>query len=277
MYADDTSLIVSGKNLSEAETHSNVLLGSLYNWFCSNKLLLNPTKTEVVVFHTPQNKNDHKISVNIEGSNLKQVSHTKFLGLHLDQHLDWSIHCAHIIKKLNIVCYQLRVLSTILNITSLIEVYYANAQSLIAYGIIFWGNSSSTKQVFVVQKRLIRTITKCKRNVSCRTKFRKLKILTLCCLYIFEISVLIFKNQNYFSRQSENHLYDTRIKNTFNLPKYRLTLSQKGPNYIGLKIFNHLPNSIKNAANLNAFKKALKIFLIDNEFYFIQDFFNVKF
>ena len=136
---------------------------------------------------------------------------------------------------------------------------------------------SSAKQVFVMQKRLIRTITKCRRNVSCRTKFRKSKILTLCCLYIFEISVLIFKNQNYFSRQSENHLYDTRIKNTFNLPKYRLTLSQKGPNYIGLKIFNHLPINIKNAANLNAFKKALKIFLINNEFYFIQDFFNVKF
>jgi hypothetical protein len=38
--------------------------------------------------------------------------------------------------------------------------YYAYAHSVMSYGIIFWGNSTHSNQIFKIQKRIVRIITK---------------------------------------------------------------------------------------------------------------------
>jgi len=56
-----------------------------------------------------------------------------------------------------------------------------------------------------------------------------------------------------------------------------LTKYQKGVHYAGVRIFNHLPTSIKNIANeTKEFKKTLKRFLLDNSFYSMDEFINYK-
>jgi hypothetical protein len=52
------------------------------------------------------------------------------------------------------------------------------------YGIIFWGNSTEARKVFLLQKRALRIIVGIKCRDSCRHVFKDLKILTLASQYI---------------------------------------------------------------------------------------------
>jgi hypothetical protein len=58
---------------------------------------------------------------------------------------------------------------------------------LLEYGILFWGNCRNVKKVFKLQKRVIRLIANISSTTSCVPYFKKLKIMTLPYLYIYEI------------------------------------------------------------------------------------------
>jgi len=71
-------------------------------------------------------------------------------------------------------------------------------------------------------------------------------------------------------------LYTTKTRNSNNLhpPLSHLTKFQKGVHYARIRVFNHLPTSIKSTANeTKVFKKILKQFLLDNSFYSTDEFF----
>ena len=45
VYADDTTVLVKGRNLTETKQHCNDILQRFYDYFCLNKLSVNPSKT----------------------------------------------------------------------------------------------------------------------------------------------------------------------------------------------------------------------------------------
>ena len=87
----------------------------------------------------------------------------------------------------------MRKLSNILNIVTLRIVYFAYFQSLVNYGIIFWGSSSTMHNVFLMQKRIIRIMLGFGPS-SCRGVFRKLDILTVPSLYIYALMMFVVNN-----------------------------------------------------------------------------------
>jgi hypothetical protein len=63
----------------------------------------------------------------------------------------------------------------------------------------------------------------------------------------------------------------------FHLPSSNLSLYQKGVYFTGIKVFNNLPQSIKNLSNdTEQFKSALKNYLHAYSFYSIDEYFNVN-
>ena len=99
VFADDTNLFYSGKDLTEVcKTVSNEL-DKLCRWFQVNKLSLNIAKTNFMVFGNKQCDNNHLVSIN--GVYINRVHVTTFLGVHIDCHLNWSEHINLIkIKKI---------------------------------------------------------------------------------------------------------------------------------------------------------------------------------
>jgi len=81
----------------------------------------------------------------------------------------------------------LRKLLPLLHVKVLHMVYFAHFYSHISYGIIFWGSSSSIRNVFIVQKRAIRIMLRLGPRSICREGFKKLDILTVPCLYIYTL------------------------------------------------------------------------------------------
>jgi len=111
-------------------------------------------------------------------------------------------------------------------------------------------------------------------NDSYREFFKLLKILPLSAQYIYFVLMFVVNNRNLFLDNAE--LYTTKTRNSNNLhpPLSHLTKYQKGVHCAKIRVFNHLPTSIKSTVSeTDVFKKTLKRFLLDNSFYSMDEFF----
>ena len=96
LFVDDTTIFNSHKSpqfLQYTIVHD---LHLLMDWFRTNKLSLNLNKTVTMLF------GDSKIdfNINIEGEVIPLVTHTKFLGVYLDNALSWQVHLNHVVDKI---------------------------------------------------------------------------------------------------------------------------------------------------------------------------------
>jgi hypothetical protein len=138
-------------------------------------------------------------------------------------------------------------------------IYFACFHSIMKYGIIFWGNSSSSKNVFTLQKKVIRIIAGVKPTNSCKNLFKRLEILSLPCGYIFSLMNFVVDNQELFQTNSAAHSVNTSNKHQLHRPIAYLSCFQKSAFYTGIKIFNSLPSSLTSLMNKKSqFKVALK-------------------
>ena len=102
VFADDTNSFYSGDNLSQVCETVSTELGKLHSWFQINKLSLNIVKTNCMIFGNKQCEDNHVVSIN--GMIIKRVYVTKFLGVHIDSHLNWCEHINHIKSKISKKC-----------------------------------------------------------------------------------------------------------------------------------------------------------------------------
>jgi hypothetical protein len=105
---------------------------------------------------------------------------------------------------------------------------------------------------------------------SCHQLFKNIKILPLNSQYTHIFSLLLFvaKNKDLYESNSEVHNINTRFSSDLHTATANLKTFQKGPFYFGIKVFNHLPTSIKKTSHdINQFRSVLKNFLFLNLFY----------
>jgi len=85
--------------------------------------------------------------------------------------------------------------------------------------------------------------------------------------YTFFLLLFIVKNRVLCKWNSEIHNNNTRFSSDLHTPTRNLKTFQKGPFYFGIKVFNHLPISIKNTSHdIRQFQSVLKSFLLINSF-----------
>jgi hypothetical protein len=151
---------------------------------------------------------------------------------------DISIICTqmsqerHIDRISNIsktACYVLRVLKPTLTIQNLKIIYFAYFHSIMSYGIMFWGNSTESYEIFKLQRRAIRTITNTSMNTPCGESFRNLRIPTFHSQYIFTLAMFVTKNIEDFTTNSDIHPRNTQNNDNLHPPLARLTKYQKIP------------------------------------------------
>ncbi len=93
LYADDTALLYADNNILSISNKLNVELRNVFEWFCRNKLKVNPTKTKCMLFHSRRKfRNDSELLICLNRTEIEQVDNYKYLGLHLDTHLSFDKH-----------------------------------------------------------------------------------------------------------------------------------------------------------------------------------------
>lgn len=273
MYADDFSLILSHKCQNSLTDICNNLLNDVYKWFCTNSLHLNPSKTLFMHFHNSQKKLED-MNLYLNGNSLPNSKSVTFLGLIIDENLNFKNHCKSIISKLHSIVYIFRNLKNVLNQIQLLSLYYAHVESRMRYGIGFWGWSTLAPNVFQAQKRIVRCMARLHPTQSCKEYFKSFNIMTMPSLFIYELCMYTFHKRDEFTLNMSLHDFNTRHCNDFHVPFRRLKTGCKSPNVLGPKLFNNLPVVIRNAKNVSVFKRNLKEFLIEKCFYSVDDYLN---
>ena len=102
MFADDTNLTATGKTVEEVERAMNGDLECVKNWLLANKLSLNVAKPEFLLIGSHYNIRTitAQPNIGIGHNSLKHVTHSKVLGVEIDQFLSWDKHVDSIAKKL---------------------------------------------------------------------------------------------------------------------------------------------------------------------------------
>jgi hypothetical protein len=89
------------------------------------------------------------------GTAISCANYTKFLGLTIQNDMAWHGDIQDIINKLNTACCIIRNVKQIVFMKTLKSVYFSYFHSVMAYGIMFCGNSSYAETVFKLQKSTI--------------------------------------------------------------------------------------------------------------------------
>jgi hypothetical protein len=85
--------------------------------------------------------------------------------------------------------------------------------------------------------------------------------------------VYVAKNIDDFTITSDIQIINTRHKSSLYPPLLRLTKSQKGVYYTGIKVYNCLPPKIKElSGKIKHFKRSLKKFLLHGSFYTVAEY-----
>ena len=99
--ADDTNLIVSDRSLKNLRLTMNEELKSLYEWLRANRLSLNVVKTEFLLFRNNLGKNENfKFTLRLNSKTLYESRHLKYLGIIIDNKLNWKSHINELSKTL---------------------------------------------------------------------------------------------------------------------------------------------------------------------------------
>jgi hypothetical protein len=203
----------------------------------------------------------NNLQIGVDKTIFPSVTYIKFLGLTIDNSLNWKKLIEQLTTKLGKACYALRSFKQYLPTKTLLTLYYSLFHSVMVYGLIFWGNSTHSTHIFKIQKRAIRTIMGRQNRESCRELFKELKILSLKSQYILSLALFIVNNEDNFMINFDQHSIHTRSCSNYYLPQAILTTYQKGVYYSGVKICNNLPNDIKKFSyNSKKFKIALRQF-----------------
>ena len=100
LFADDTCLLYSNSSLNCIEKHLNVDLKRLFKWLCADKISLNVSKTEVLLFRNTHKIINQSVRLKLNGKTLPLSTSVKYLEIQLDDHLSWRFHFESLAIKL---------------------------------------------------------------------------------------------------------------------------------------------------------------------------------
>ena len=170
-FADDTNIFVSGDNAKQAYDNANIVLNEVNNYMLLNLLYINLSKSVYMHFRPSYNISErltcaqsrqygHDGVVRIAEHKLKKVDRVKFLGIMIDEKLNWEPHIEHLINKLNMTIVMLKRIAKFIPKSEYRKLYDSLFKSHMNYCISSWGGVSESKlqTIFAVQKRCIRLL-----------------------------------------------------------------------------------------------------------------------
>ena len=163
LFADDTNLLCAEKDLNKLEVVVNEELLKLCEWLNSNKLSLNESKSNFVIFHPYQRKLNREVNLKIldndsELVSLERKTYVKYLGVLIDGNLSWKHHINYISTKISKGIGIIARLRHLERRTTLLNIYLSLIEPYISYGLAAWGQAANAhlNKIVILQKRVLR-------------------------------------------------------------------------------------------------------------------------
>ena len=270
IFADDTNIFYSHKNLDTLAHTLNLELLKISTWFKCNKLSLNVNKTNFIHFkHANNHYPEFPHNITINGLSLTRKTHSKFLGVLIDEHLNWNEHLRRTSVTISRNVGILFKTKHFLPQATLFMLYNSLILPHITYCNIVWAICGKTKinHIYLLQKKALRVCTGSHYLANSHPLFYKLKTLKVQDINQLQVALFMFKLKNnllpspfhdLFTLNKSIHDYPTRNSQNYHLMNPKLIIAQKSIRHNGPDIWNALPDSIKSCKTLYSFKATIK-------------------
>jgi hypothetical protein len=265
IYEDDTTLsttleiIIENPNNTDLESKINLELASISDWLKTNKLSLNIKKCKYMIFHTPQ-KRINSLQLKIENISVERVHEFNFLGLMINENLNWKSHINKISNKISRSIGILNKLKYFLPFNAKFFIYNSLILSHLNFGILAWGYQCD--RIVKLQKRAIRILSLSKYNAHTEPIFKALKLLKINDILKLQILKFYYKFKNNklpyylqnlpFINNTAIHTHATRTQHNIHEIKPNHEFARKGIRYQLPKVVNGSPIEIIDKVNTHS-------------------------
>ena len=285
-YADDTQIYkaLNIKHLNLLTKTTEDCVSDLKSWMTQNKLQLNESKTEIVLFGKPTDlkKTDNQV-LEINSSNVVPSRKAKNLGIIFDQTLSMNDHVSSVCKTLYFEISRISLIRRYLSFDVTVTLMVSLVLSKLDYGNALLSGLSldQLNKLQKVQNHAAKIIYKKKKNEHVKPLLKSLHWLPVKERIDYKIATIVFKCLNNLAPQylqellhlnlskTSRCLRSTSDKTLLFIPKTNLkSFGDRSFEFYGPYVWNSLPRAIRESASLETFKKALKSHLFSNAFGF---------
>ena len=159
-FADGTNLLIKNNSLKQIKKYLNFDLRNLVSWLKANKISLNASKTEILIFRHPNKPINYDLKIKLDGKRIYPSKFVKYLGILIDPHLSWNYHSKMLAPKLSRAVGMLAKIRHFVTTENLRNIYFGIFSSLLNYGAQVWGqhHNCHIKRIIKLQDKAIRKI-----------------------------------------------------------------------------------------------------------------------
>ena len=275
LFADDSNMFITGKNIHELVDSMNFEMKKIIDWLNVNKLSLNLKKTHYMIFRKRGAKIEVKNKLVINDTVISMVKKTKFLGVYIDENLLFKDHILYVKGKISRSLGILYKSRKFFDSETLLMLYNSFIYPHFTYCLSVWGNTckSYLSPIISLQDRAVRLISGAKKGHDMPVLYEKHKLLDFNQIYLYSVQCFMFKYHHdklpkvfdkFFVRNSDIHERDTKSRPLFHVPLCHCEARCISIYISGVKCYNYLYDKLSLSTSLYQYKMNLKIFLREN-------------
>ena len=274
-YADDTQILVSAKNGKQIKKLLEKLIEAAQNWYTNNSLLINASKTEVMLISGRKHQENFYIEIKEEGKikKLELKNTIKILGVHLDQDLNWNKQIQEVNKKAKYAVRNLQRVNQLIPIKSRLLLYNSLVASHFNYADIVWAGCTekNKNKLQRTQNLAVKSMLGMHKLESSSEALKQAKLLPLEEKRRIHEAVYIHKGLGgklpaAITRQYQQHksLKNNRSakQQILSVPIHKTEHYKNSPLYRTIKTWNSIPQNIKETETTTTFKSNLQTHLL---------------
>ena len=244
-YADGTNLLLTSNSLKKINRQINHDLFLITHWLRANKISLNTTTTEIIIFRPKKKQITKHLNFKISGQKVNTCSSVKHIGVMLQDTLEWNLHLNILNLKINRAIGLLCKIRHYVPKFLLKTLYYIIFHSHLIYACQIWDqNQSILNKIQPLQDKALRIINFKPDNFDTAELYKKDKILKipdyiklLNCLFVRDVltgSSTPPPFQTYFTKSENIHQHNTRYATQISV-----VLAQRNTDLYGIKSIQH--------------------------------------
>ena len=266
-YADDNSLYTIEDNILDLLKILNSETSTVLEWFKVNEMKPNSEKCRLIIASNNNINYSSSSYLYLDHDLIESEKTVKLLGVEIDEKLNFNDHITTILKKGNQKLHALMRISKYLNEDKLKLIMRTFIESQFNYCPLLWMNHSRqvNNKINKLHERALRVVYR-DDNLTFEQLLDKDNSMTIHDRNLQKLAIQMYKVKHKLCPLPVQELfkkkefeYNLRNQGSWELPKVRTinygteTIRTKGP-----KIWELLPNEIKNSKSLCEFKNKVK-------------------
>ncbi|XP_050297638.1 probable RNA-directed DNA polymerase from transposon BS isoform X1 [Anthonomus grandis grandis] len=264
-FADDTVLLYSDNDCDRLVNRVNDDLTKYSQWLLQNNLKINLDKTKYILFKQ-KNKTINQVRICLNGATLENVNNIKYLGLTLDENLNWNAHIDYLKSKIILFTGAFYKCKHFLSNAAKYKIYNAYFLSNLRYLIPVWGTCCkyNFQRVEILQSKVLKILFNLDYFMHAGDIFEILKIHSISHILKIEQAKLIFKIINKLQKSNYTIVYSSEIhahnlrNNNIRLSSARTNIALRNPINAATQTYNDLSYEIKQEVSYYKFIRMVK-------------------